>query len=200
MLYRKSVSAELLELLNFVMEQEEFAGFNLVGGTSLALQIGHRVSIDIDLFGKSEIDEYTFLEVLKSFGTVQVLKKSKNILICSVNGVKIDFVNYNYSLLQPIQYIERIRLVSLRDIAAMKLNAIAGGGSKKDFIDLFFLLKHFSLSEMLGFYNEKYKDGSEFMVRKSIGYFEDADREETPIINDDTNWEEIKKFITQQRF
>lgn len=200
MLYRKSVSAELLELLNFVMEQEEFAGFNLVGGTSLALQIGHRVSIDIDLFGKSEIDEYTFLEALKSFGTIQVLKKSKNILICSVNGVKIDFVTYNYSLLQPIQYIERIRLVSLRDIAAMKLNAIAGGGSKKDFIDLFFLLKHFSLSEMLGFYNEKYKDGSEFMVRKSIGYFEDADREETPIINDDTNWEEIKKFITQQRF
>jgi hypothetical protein len=104
------------------------------------------------------------------------------------------------SLLQPIQNIERIRLVSLSDIAAMKLNAIAGGGSKKDFIDLFFLLKHFSLSELLGFYNEKYKDGSEFMVRKSIGYFEDADREETPIINDDTNWEEIKKFITQQRF
>jgi hypothetical protein len=200
MLYRKSVSAELLELLNFVMEQEEFAGFNLVGGTSLALQIGHRVSIDIDLFGKSDIDEYTFLEALKSFGTVQVLKKSKNILICSVNGVKIDFVNYNYSLLQPIQNIEKIRLVSLRDIAAMKLNAIAGGGSKKDFIDLFFLLKHFSLSEMLGFYNEKYKDGSEFMVRKSIGYFEDADREETPIIYENITWVEMKKYISQQRF
>lgn len=114
--------------------------------------------------------------------------------------MKIDFVTYNYSLLQPIQNIERIRLVSLRDIAAMKLNAIAGRGSKKDFIDLFFLLKQFSLSEMLGFYNDKYIDGSEFMVRKSIGYFEDADREETPVIYDNITWVEMKKYISKQSF
>jgi hypothetical protein len=195
MLHYKSVSAELLELLEFVMNQREFNEFNLVGGTSLALQMGHRISIDIDLFGASEIDEDLFLEVLKKYGTVQVIKKSKNILICSVNGVKVDFVNYQYRLLESPLLEENIRLVKKKDIAAMKVNAVAGRGSIKDFIDIYFLLNEFSIKEMIGFYLQKYPDGSEFMVRKSLTYFDDADNEEAPILFHDISWSEIKKTI-----
>ena len=195
MLHYKSVSAELLELLEFIMNQREFNEFNLVGGTSLALQMGHRISIDIDLFGASEIDEDLFLEVLKKFGTVQVIKKSKNILICSVNGIKVDFVNYQYRLLESPRLEENIRLVKKKDIAAMKVNAVAGRGSIKDFIDIYFLLNEFSINEMIGFYLQKYPDGSEFMVRKSLTYFDDADNEEAPILFHDISWSEIKKTI-----
>ena len=195
MLHFKSVSAELLELLEFIMNQREFNEFNLVGGTSLALQMGHRISIDIDLFGASEIDEDLFLEVLKKFGTVQVIKKSKNILICSVNGIKVDFVNYQYRLLESTLLEENIRLVKKKDIAAMKVNAIAGRGSIKDFIDVYFLLNEFSINEMIGFYLQKYSDGSEFMVRKSLTYFDDADNEEAPIMFQTITWKEIKKTI-----
>jgi hypothetical protein len=195
MLHYKSVSTELLELLEFVMNQREFNEFNLVGGTSLALQMGHRISIDIALFGASEINEDLFLEVLKKIGTVQIIKKSKNILICSVNGIKVDFVNYQYRLLESPLLEENIRLVKKKDIAAMKVNAVAGRGSIKDFIDIYFLLNEFSINEMIGFYLQKYPDGSEFMVRKSLTYFDDADNEEAPILFHDISWSEIKKTI-----
>ena len=195
MLHYKSVSAELLELIEFIMNQREFNEFNLVGGTSLALQMGHRISIDIDLFGASEIDEDLILEVLKKYGKVQVIKKSKNILICSVNGIKVDFVNYQYRLLESPRIEENIRLVKKKDIAAMKVNAVAGRGSIKDFIDIYFLLNEFSIKEMIGFYLQKYPDGSEFMVRKSLTYFDDADNEEAPIMFQTITWKEIKKTI-----
>jgi hypothetical protein len=81
------------------------------------------------------------------------------------------------------------------DIAAMKVNAVAGRGSIKDFIDIYFLLNEFSIKEMIGFYLQKYPDGSEFMVRKSLTYFDDADNEEAPILFHDISWSEIKKTI-----
>ena len=195
MLQQQSVSAELLELLEALMHEEAFRDFVLVGGTSLALQLGHRISVDIDLFGASDIDENHFLEVLQGIGKTTVLKKSKNILICSVNGVKVDFVNYHYPWLEHYLVSDSIRLASQKDIGAMKLNAIAGRGSKKDFIDLYYLLKPYSLHELIQFYLDKYADGSEFMVLKSLAYFDDADLEETPVLFEQVSWEEIKKTI-----
>ena len=156
MLYHKSVNNELLELLNHLMREERLKHFVLVGGTALALQVGHRISIDIDLFGHSDFDQSTLLDALNKYGTVQLLKKSENILILSLNGIKVDLVNYKYPWIGNLEIVENIRFASLSDIAAMKLNAIAGRGSVKDFIDIFALLNIFSLREMLNFYNEKY--------------------------------------------
>lgn len=79
----------------------------------------------------------------------------------------------------------------------MKLNAISGGGSKKDFIDIFFLLKKYSLRDILGFYNEKYHDGSQFLVLKSLTYFDDADKQVMPVMFEDVTWPDIKKNIVQ---
>ena len=197
MLHYKSISTELLELLTRLMNEEEFKDFMLVGGTALALQIGHRISIDIDLFGTCEIDEILFLDKLNATGTTQILKKSKNILICSVQGVKVDFVNYQYPLLDKPIELNNIRMAGLKDIAAMKLNAIAGRGSKKDFIDVFYLLPYFNLNEMLELYLQKYSDGSEFLVRKSLTYFDDADLEEMPYMFENISWDFIKEKILE---
>lgn len=156
MLHLKSVNNELLELLNHLMQEEKLKDFVLVGGTALALQVGHRVSIDIDLFGRSNLDQDDILDTLYSYGTIQLIKKSENILILSLNGIKVDVVNYRYPWIGNIDTVQNIRFASLSDIAAMKLNAIAGRGSVKDFIDLYVLLEQFTLREMLNFYNEKY--------------------------------------------
>jgi predicted nucleotidyltransferase component of viral defense system len=195
MLQTNAVEPKLLELLTGLMQQEEFKNFVLVGGTSLALQMGHRVSVDIDLFGMEEINEPLFIEVLEKYGKVNILKKSKNILITAVNGVKVDFVNYKYPLLDNYTITNSIRLASLKDIAAMKMNAIAGRGSKKDFIDLFYLLKAYSLEQIISFYIQKFPNGSEFMLRKSLTYFDDADLEETPVLLQYIDWSAIKSHL-----
>jgi predicted nucleotidyltransferase component of viral defense system len=199
MLYTKTVSEELLELLNKIMIDDIFNDFVLVGGTALALQIGHRNSIDIDLFGNCEIDEDKFISKIVKFGEFEVLKRSKNILISSINKVKTDFVNYKYPLIDDIVLIDGIRFASKKDIVAMKLNAIVGRGTKKDFIDFFYLLNEFSLNEIISFYEKKYNDGSVFMAVKSLTYFSDADLQITPTMFDENfNWEHCKQKIIEE--
>jgi hypothetical protein len=197
MLHLKSISPELLELLTQLMHDDVFKHFNLVRGTALALQIGHRISIDIDLFGNCEIDEIAVLDQLNACGPVHVLKKSKNILICSVQGIKVDIVNYSYPILENTLISDGIRMVGLKDIAAMKMNAIAGRGSKKDFIDVYYLLQYFTLEVMIDLYLQKYSNGSEFLVRKSLTYFEDADAEEMPLMMEDISWNRIKERVLE---
>jgi predicted nucleotidyltransferase component of viral defense system len=198
MLQTQTVVPDLMELLRKLMKVEQFSNFFLVGGTSLSLQIGHRNSIDIDLFGKEEIDSDLFIGILNKFGKTEITQSSKNILITDINGLKVDFVNYRYPLLAKPLEIDGIRMLSKSDIAAMKLNAIAGRGSKKDFIDLYFLLQDYSLKQMLGFYNEKYFDGSEFMVVKSLSYFEEANTQPQPKMFLDFNWETCKQKIIEE--
>jgi predicted nucleotidyltransferase component of viral defense system len=195
MLQKQAVKPELLELLEELMLVNEFTNFNLVGGTALALYEGHRLSVDIDLFGRSEISPDLFTEILKDKGETTILSQSSKILIYVINKIKVDFVDYNFQLLEPVNVIDGIRLVSKKDIAAMKLNAIAGRGSKKDFVDVYQLLNDFSLSEMLTFYAQKYPNGSEFMVLKSLLYFDDAEIEPDPIMLIPATWSQVKERI-----
>lgn len=198
MLYYNTVQPELLELLNALMQNDVFENFQLVGGTSLALRIGHRISTDLDFFGQVELDEMEFSIELQKYGVPKILKKSKNILIYSINGIKVDFVNYKYPLLKSPLEIEKIRMASFEDIGAMKLNAICGRGSRKDFIDIYFLLSFFTMRELLEFYHQKYKDGSEFLVLKSLSYFEDANQEDLVNMIEPVSWEEIKNRIISE--
>jgi predicted nucleotidyltransferase len=167
----------------------------LVGGTSLALQIGHRKSIDIDLFGNLSAEYENLMDELNTIGEVVPLKNSKNIHSLLVNDIKVDIVNYGYEWLTNKITIDNIQLASIEDIAAMKLNAIIGRGSKKDFIDLFFILKDYSLATLMEFYTKKYNDGSTFLVLKSLTYFEDADMEEMPFMFNNITWQTIKDNI-----
>jgi predicted nucleotidyltransferase component of viral defense system len=198
MLQKQAVKPELLELLEELMLVNEFTDFNLVGGTALALYEGHRLSVDIDLFGRSEINPDFFTEILKDKGETIILSQSSKILIYVINNIKVDFVDYNFQLLEPVNVIDGIRLVSKKDIAAMKLNAIAGRGSKKDFMDVYQLLNDFSLSEMLTFYSQKYPNGSEFMVLKSLLYFDDAEIEPDPIMLIPITWSQVKERILHE--
>lgn len=199
MLQTRTVAPELMELLIKLMNENAFSGFNLAGGTALALQIGHRNSVDIDMFGSSEIKPALFYDILSGFGEIAERQRSTNIYISEINKIKVDFVNYsNFPQIDEIIEIQGIRMFTPKEIAAMKLNAISGRGSKKDFIDLYFLLKTFTLEEMIGFYREKYTDASEFMMLKSLSYFGDADLQPEPKVFKEFNWDECKNTILQE--
>jgi predicted nucleotidyltransferase component of viral defense system len=198
MLQYKTIDSKTLELLKQIQAVKIFNNLRLVGGTSLALQIGHRISVDLDLFGNLDADRINIVKELQKLGEVKTIHYTDNINIFLVNGIKVDIVNYHYPWLASEIIIDDILLASKKDIAAMKLSAITGRGTMKDFIDLFYLLKQFSLKQIIEFYEQKYIDGSVFLVLKSLSYFDDADKDIMPRMFDNTNWEEIKKYISKE--
>ncbi|WP_321480244.1 nucleotidyl transferase AbiEii/AbiGii toxin family protein [uncultured Bacteroides sp.] len=167
----------------------------LVGGTALALQIGHRKSVDLDLFGIVTAESNILVEELKSLGNLTILKDSKNIHIYLINNVKVDIVNYSYKWIEEAIVIDNVRMAGLKDISAMKLAAVTGRGSKKDFIDIYFLSHKYSLKKMLSYYSIKYPEGSEFIVLKSLSYLDDAEEDPSPFMLEKITWDEIKKML-----
>jgi hypothetical protein len=198
MLYYQTVETKTLELLNKLMQINEFKKLRLVGGTSLALQMGHRQSVDVDLFGELNVDEIQLSEILNTLGSVTILKKTKNISVYLIQGIKVDIVNYPYLWLEDTVFEDNLRLAGIKDIAAMKIAAITGRGSKKDFIDINFLLKKFTIEEMLNLYKLKYNDASEILALKSLTYFDDADLEEEPKMLLPMIWKSVKAEISNE--
>jgi hypothetical protein len=176
MLQKQAVSKKLLGLVETLQQIPALNEFVLVGGTSLALQMGHRMSDDIDLFTQNDIDQEFIIKTLKKeFGKVfSVSALSRNTVNCVISNIKIDLLRHGYPYVDTIIREDNLRLLGLSDIAAMKLNAIAGNGTRvKDFIDLYFLLDRFSLKQMFSFYKMKYADQDIYHVRKSLTYFDD---------------------------
>lgn len=196
MLSIQTVKPDTLELLKAVFAQPEIQEMRLVGGTSLALQYGHRQSVDLDFFGRLPENKDVLIDIVCRVGEVVVLNRSKIILQMVVNQVKVDFVDYSrYPWIdEPVQG-DGFVLASDKDIAAMKVNAIIGRGTRKDFIDLYALLQHYSLPEIMNFYRQKYPEFSEYRALLSMTYFEDAEMQDMPLMFMDTPWEDMKKTI-----
>ncbi len=198
MLSIQTVQPDTLELLKAISAQPEVKELRLVGGTALALQYGHRQSVDLDFFGKLPEDKDELIDVVRRVGEVTVLNRSKIILQMVVNQVKVDFVDYSrYPWIDEPVYGDGFVLASDKDIAAMKINAIMGRGTRKDFIDLYVLLQHYSLKEILGFYQQKYPEFSEYRALLSMTYFDDAEMQDMPLMFIDTPWEAMKISIIQ---
>ena len=195
MLHLETIEPKTLELLRKLQSLSIFENSRLVGGTALALQLGHRKSIDLDIFGKIAATPEEIQETCSEVGSLEISKTSKNINIYWVDGIKVDCVNYPYEWLEECRVLDGVRLASISDIAAMKISAIINRGTKKDFIDLHFLLKAMSLNHILDLYDQKYTDGSRFIAIKSMTYFEDAESDPMPYMFEDVTWEDVKKSI-----
>jgi len=195
MLRRETVETKLMDVLDVLMENKELKNLRLVGGTALALQLGHRNSVDIDLFGNHKHESDYLDLIISKILNVQSQKGSRDIRAYMTDGIKIDIVRYHYPWLDREVLIDGIRMASIRDIAAMKVAAITNRGSKKDFIDLYVLLDHFTLSEILVLYQQKISDSNEWLALKSISYFDDADQQPMPKLFIDISWQEIKDRI-----
>lgn len=190
-----TVEQGTLGVLKSLFTFSEFEETRLVGGTALALLIGHRNSIDLDVFGSINLQELIHSNALEKLGSFTLLKSSPSILTTIIEEVKVDIVNYSFPWIEEPVCIDGLRLAGVRDIGAMKLAAITGRGTRKDFIDLYFLLHHFSLNELMGFYVQKYKEGTPYLVLKSLSYFEDAENDEFPKMFNNVKWDQIKDKI-----
>jgi len=196
MLQLQTVKPNTLELLKSLMQKEYLNSFVLVGGTALALQMGNRESIDLDLFSTADFSSNEILSSLLNDYQIVVNNQLKHTLISTINQVKVDFIKFHYPFIKPFVTIENIRMASIEDIAAMKLDAITGRGSKKDFYDLFFLLQHYSIDDLFSFYSEKYPHQTTFHVIRSLSYFDDAEIQPNPIVFDKTiTWGVVKQKI-----
>ena len=196
MLSYHAVTSHTLELLNRLSSELASTDLRLVGGTALALQYGHRNSVDLDFFGTLDDEVLNLHEVLDSIGRYEVIKETAHIRVYILEGVKIDFVDYSqYPWIDAPVMEDGLCLASPRDIAAMKINAIEGRGSRKDFIDIYFLLQHYSLNEILGFYQQKYPNYSIFRALKSLSFFADAEAQLMPIMYSSISWEEMKQQV-----
>lgn len=195
MLSYQTIEPYTLELLRLLMKEPSLAETRLVEGTSLALQYGHRSSVDLDLFGQINTSSETLLRTFGQWGEVEKLNSGDKIKCFRINNVKVDIVDYDCPWIDEVVTEDGLRLASPIDIAAMKIYAIENRGSRKDFIDMYFLLKHYSLSEILQFYKRKYPEHSEFVALRSLTYFEDAETYGIPPIFAEMDWEELKRSI-----
>lgn len=188
-----------LELYQKLKRQAWLHSFYLAGGTALALHIGHRQSLDFDFFFQGDFENRVIRENLKKTGSFEDISESENTLHGLLDDVNISFLGYDYPILRPFLPDGEIQIASPEDIACMKLAAIAGRGAKKDFVDMYFLLQEFPLEELFQLYQEKYQvKNYEYVLLKSLVYFEDADLDPTPIMLQKVDWETIKEGIIEK--
>jgi hypothetical protein len=176
------------------------AGFYLAGGTALALQLGHRRSHDLDFFSQELFDEEAFVQNLRRFSDVSLAAKSPHTLHAVVQGVKVSFLGYAYPLLFSLKTFLGVQVADPRDIACMKLSAIASRGARRDFVDLYAVAKEFGLGELLDLFHQKYAQTryNSIHLLKSLVYFTDAEKDPPPDMLAPFSWDEIKQFFVQQ--
>src|SRR3990167_327627 len=178
--------------------------FYLAGGTALALLLGHRISLDFDLFSQQnkllEQDRQQLLFRLKN-NNLLVRESSSGTLHVTLNGIFISLFFYPYPLISSTSRTwQKVSISGELDIAAMKFSAIQGRGSRKDFIDLYFLTKKFPLEVLLQAAEKKFKVQENFLIQtcKALVYFEDAEREPMPKMLASISWNDVKEFFVRE--
>jgi len=201
MLYKEAVGASNLELLKSLQSKQYLLGFNLAGGTALALYNGHRKSIDLDLFSDFAFDTSAMLENLVQDFDFRLLFSAANTLKGSIGETEVDIIAHRYNLINNPVKEESIRILSEPDIIAMKLNAISTSGQRiKDFVDIYYLLDKYDIKTMSGFYLEKYNQSNDLLILKSLIYFDDVEESEWPILikEPDLQWKDVKRKIQKK--
>ena len=195
MLHTETVEPSTLDLLRRLQRLPDLTSTRLLGGTALALHLGHRKSVDLDMFGTFD-PIVSYRKLLADAGHSVEGAENGTVQSLRVNNVKVDLVNYPYPWLDDAIEEGNIRLAGLRDIAAMKLAAVANRGRKKDFIDVARLLDVFSLDQMLSLYKEKFSVSELSFPLRGLMYFDDAEEDPMPEMFDSNfTWENVKKTV-----
>jgi hypothetical protein len=175
-------------------------GFYLAGGTALALQIGHRDSVDFDFFKKDGFDTLVLFErLLGSFSgwpLVKVQDERNTLSVIAAESIKLSFMRYPYPLLRPLISTEHLDLADVADIGCMKLSAISGRGTMKDYVDLYFILQRISLNELLALCAVKLPQLDRALILKALVYFDDLDMEPIMYTQDHlVPFDDVKKLL-----
>lgn len=200
-MYVETLSAAVQNNLDTIARTPLAARFYLAGGTGAALHLGHRLSYDLDFFSEKEFDPTLPRRTLAPLGDLYIDQESEGTFLGAFKGIRLSFFLYPYRLLEATTDHQGVPLAGLPDIAAMKLEAIAGRGKKRDFIDLYFICQRaFSLSQIIAFFEQKFEDVqySKVHLLKSLTYFADAEEDEMPHMLERTSWETVKRFFEDE--
>lgn len=196
MLYLETVSDSLQTLIQRVCQQPELTGFRLVGGTALSLFMGHRISVDADFFTDHSFDKKLVEQTLvEQFPGIIKVQEAAYGFTWVYQQLKIDFYDWKVPFLKPAHIEQQMRLASLEDIAAYKLDAIVGRKTEKDFRDVTELLTRFSLAEMIGFYREKYPYNNPKLVLDHLAAVQHVRPDDTLVLLKKVVWHDTETAI-----
>ncbi len=198
-MHSQTIDSKTKRVLDKIANTEISSKFYLAGGTALAIHLGHRMSIDLDFFSETDFSIEKLKKELSFLGDFIVSDQEEETLNAVLDGVKVSFMRYDYDQLYPCIPFEKILLADERDIAAMKIDAASSRGSRKDFVDIYFLLKKYSLDELIGFFEKKFANikYNKLHILKSLVFFDDAQNEPMPKMLIDTDWEKVKEKISR---
>ena len=199
-MYPETLAPETRRVLEKISQQPFIEDFYLVGGTALALHFGHRESIDLDFFSAQDFSLEKMKNEVSAIGQYRLTNEDDGTLDGMLDDVKLTFIRYEYPLLFPLVDFSGVKLADERDIACMKIDAVSSRGSKKDFIDLYFLLEKYSLPELLSFFEQKYShiEYNRLHLLKSLAYFDDADEDVMPKMLKAISWDAVKEKILEE--
>lgn len=173
----------------------------LAGGSALALHFGHRISVDFDFFTPNEFEADEVAKSLMTIGEFQMSQKDDSTLLGVFEKVKFSLFIYQYPLIAKTTSFIDIEIANTQDIAAMKIAAVMDRGTKKDFIDLYFLAKQgISIDDALKLYNQKYNAlaNNLYSIITSLSYFDDAEGTEMPEMLIKIDWKAVKDFFKKE--
>ncbi len=199
-MFTKALLPNTIRAIKLVSKIETVKKSYLAGGTALALLLGHRLSEDLDFFTPEEFDEKVLSQNLKSLPEFKEDGTAWRTVWGKIGNTKFSLFYYQYPLIKKSTLFEGIQILQKEDIAAMKIHALEDRGTKRDFVDLYFLAKEFSLEQMLKFYDQKYGSLKNhlYIILRSMDYFADADMDKLPDMLVPVSWEEVKKFFHDQ--
>ena len=174
--------------------------FYLAGGTGLALQFGHRISEDLDFFTKDLFDEEALIQRVQRTPGFSVVAKAPATVHANIQETKVSFLGYDYPVLFPLAQFLDVRIADARDIACMKISAIASRGTKRDFVDLYASAQRWELADLIRLFNRKYSQSAynKIHILKSLTFFEDAEKDPMPHLLTSIDWGEVKRFFLRQ--
>lgn len=200
-MFTNTLSQNAADALALLGESGILKNAYLAGGTACALQLGHRVSLDLDFFTDQEFSTEIVLKQLEELPGFKLDETEKWTILGSFPKVKFSYFYYRYPLVKKTALFSKIRIASPEDIAAMKIAAICDRGTKRDFIDLYFLVQHgLSLNKILKLYDKRYGKLSNniYHILRSLRYFVDAEPQASPKMLIPVSWEEVKEFFILQ--
>lgn len=201
MLQKETIKDNTLELLKKLQREETLSTTRLVGGTALALQIGHRISVDLDLFSKEPLDINAIEQILTHKFNFSAHFISKGSVRGEIDGIKIDILHHPYEWIDEPVCEEDIIMASLQDITAMKLNTIIHNGTRpKDFLDVAYLSQYFSYDNMRSLLVQKYPEYDPILLDRCINYFDDIETDfvaDIRLVDGRVNFNKVKQRLIQ---
>lgn len=200
-MFVETLNEETRKVLEALGRRRWMPAFYLAGGTGAALQLGHRISVDLDFFTSEPLDTRQLLQRVRRVGTFDLQTESQGTLIGTLQGARVSFFNYVYPLLEPTSSLYGVRIASLVDVGLMKLTAASQRGSRKDFVDLFFICRQVKpLSELLALLPKKYRGVNYSLphLLRSLVYFDDAEVEPMPQMLKSVRWAQVKRVFEKE--